>query len=84
MCFSVIAVARLDTPAVGDWSGYNCRVVHSCGLQHWREEHTSTRKATGILYAEVGLNVVAETYDIPFLNSFAMFSCTLLANLKYL
>lgn len=84
MCFSVIAVARLDTPAVGDWSGYNCRVVQSCGLQQWCEAHTSTCKATGTLYAEVGLNVVAEMYNIPFLNSFAMFSCTLLANFKYL
>lgn len=63
MCFSVTAVSRLDTPAGGDWSGYNCRVIHSCGLQHRCDEHSSTRKAAGILYAEGSLNIVAETSD---------------------
>ena len=50
VCFSVTAVARLDTPAGGDWSGYNCRVVHSCGLQHRCDEHSSTRKAVLTLW----------------------------------
>jgi hypothetical protein len=60
MCvFSVTAVARLDTPAGVDWSGYNCRVVHSSGLQHRCDEHSSTCKAAVILYTEGSLNIVA-------------------------
>ena len=61
MCFSVIAVPRLDTPAGGDWSGYNCRVIHSCGLQHWCNEYSSTCKADGILHAEGSVNILGET-----------------------
>ena len=59
VCFCVTAVARLDTPAGGDWSGYNCRVVHSSGLQHRCDEHSSTCKAPVILYTEGSLNIVA-------------------------
>lgn len=58
MCLSVAAVARLVTPAGGNWSGYNYRVIHSCGLQHRCDEHSSTCKA-----AEGSLNIVAETSD---------------------
>jgi len=63
VCFSVTAVARLDTPAGGDWSGYNCRVILSCGLQHRCDEHSSTCKAAGILYAEGSLNIAADMCD---------------------
>ena len=63
VCFPVTAVARLDSPAGGDWSGYNCRVILSCGLQHRCDEHSSTCKADGILYTEGSLNFVAETSD---------------------
>jgi len=58
MFYFVLAIARLDTFAGADWSGYNLGFFHSRWLQHRCDEHSSTCKAILISHMTINCGIM--------------------------